>query len=169
MEIRKEITKDIPDIYLVNEAAFGRLDEALLVDRLRAKKAIIFSLVAVHGDQIGGHALFSPILIHRENGLVTVVAGLGPIAVLPAFQNQGIGGALIKRGIKLCRAAGYQALIVLGHPEYYPRFGFQPASRFGISCKYEVPDDAFMVLELEKGVVEKISGVAHYHPEFDGI
>lgn len=169
MKIREETAEDIPIIFEINAAAFGRPEEALLVDRLRAKKAIILSLVAVQENRLVGHALFSPVLIHRENGVVIVAAGLGPIAVLPENQDQGIGGALIKRGIDLCRGVRYRAMIVLGHPNYYPRFGFQAARQFGITCTYDVPDDAFMVLPLEKGALEGISGVASYHPEFDGV
>jgi putative acetyltransferase len=169
MMIRKEKAKDIPGIFKINEAAFGRPEEALLVDRLRAMKAIIHSLVAMKDGRLVGHALFSPILIHRDNGVVTVVVGLGPVAVLPHFQKQGIGGELIEAGIELCREARYQAMIVLGHPDYYPRFGFQPSVRFGISSTYDVPDDAFMVLRLDSGFISELYGVAHYHPEFDGV
>lgn len=98
-----------------------------------------------------------------------VAAGLGPIAVLPENQDQGIGGALINKGIDLCRGARYRAVIVLGHPDYYPRFGFQAAGQLGINCAYDMPGDAFMALPLEKGALEGISGVAYYHPEFDGV
>jgi putative acetyltransferase len=170
MEIREEIAEDFVAIYKVNEAAFGRPDEALLVDRLRESKAIIHSLVAEQNGELVGHALFSPVMIHGDSGVVTVVAGLGPVAVLPAFQKQGIGAALIDAGVDLCREAGYRAMIVLGYPSYYPRFGFQPADCLNISCAYdEVPDDAFMALELEEGALDAVSGVAHYHPEFDGV
>ncbi len=169
MEIRAERPEDISGIFEVNEAAFGRPDEALLVDRLRARKAIVLSLVAVEDGKVVGHVLFSPVLVHNNSGVVHVLTGLGPVAVLPARQNQGIGSLLIKSGIKSCRAAGYRALIVLGHPNYYPRFGFRPAGPQAISCAYDVPEEAFMVLELEAGALEQIGGVAHYHPEFDGV
>jgi putative acetyltransferase len=167
--IREEIAEDIPGIFEINEAAFGRPEEALLVDRLRARKAFIYSLVAVQDGQLVGHALISPILIQSDTGVVIVVAGLGPVAIRPSYQKQGIGGELITTGIELCREASYSAIVVLGHPDYYPRFGFQPAARFGISSPYDVPDDAFMVLELEKGVIGELNGVARYHPEFDGV
>jgi putative acetyltransferase len=167
--IREEITEDIPEIFEINEAAFGRPQEALLVDRMRARKAILYSLVAMRDSRLVGHALFSPILIYGHNGVVKVVAGLGPVAVLPSYQKQGIGGELINAGIEMCREAGYPAIIVLGHPDYYPHFGFQPAATFGISSTYDVPDDAFMVLALANGVGGDLSGVAHYHPEFDGV
>lgn len=170
MEIREEIAEDFAAIYEINEAAFGRSDEPLLVDRLRSRKAIIHSLVAERNGELVGHALFSPVMIHKDSGVVIVAAGLGPVAVLPAYQKQGIGSALITAGIEMCREAGYRAMIVLGHPNYYPRFGFQPASCFNISCAYDdVPDDAFMVLGLEEGALKTINGVAYYHPEFDGV
>ncbi|MFN2122743.1 MAG: GNAT family N-acetyltransferase, partial [Candidatus Promineifilaceae bacterium] len=167
--IREEITEDIPEIFEINEATFGRSEEAILVDRLRAKKAVLHSLVAVQDRRLVGHALFSPILIHGHNGVVKVVAALGPVAVLPSYQKQGIGGELINTGIEMCREAGYQAIIVLGHPDYYPRFGFQSAAPFGISSTYDVPDDAFMVLVLDPDALNELKGVAHYHPEFDGV
>lgn len=109
-------------------------------------------------------------MLHNESGLVTVISGLGPAAVLPAYQRQGIGAALIESGIRLCRSRRYRAMVVLGHPSYYPHFGFQPASRFAVFSAYEdVPDDAFMILELEDGALQTLSGVAHYHPCFDGV
>ena len=169
MEIRQETIEDIPQIFMINEAAFGRPDEALLIDRLRTRKAILHSLVAVKDEHPVGHALFSPILIQGDTGVVKVAAGLGPIAVLPDYQKQGIGGELINVGIHLCRKAGYRIMIVLGHPTYYPRFGFQPAGQSGISSTYDVPDEVFMALELEDGALKDVSGVAHYHPEFDGV
>lgn len=169
MEIREEIAEDYQAIFEINEAAFGRADEALLVEKLRARKAILHSLVAERHGELVGHALFSPIMIHGDNGVVTVVAGLGPIAVLPAYQKQGIGAALIDAGIRLCGEACYRLMIVLGHPGYYPRFGFQQAGLFDIACAYDVPGEAFMVLELEKGALDVVSGVAFYHPEFDGV
>jgi putative acetyltransferase len=169
MLIREERPEDIPAIYKVNEMAFGRGEEAQLVDRLRARKAIVHSLVAVQDGEVAGHVLFSPVLLHSETGVIHVIAGLGPAAVLPGCQGQGIGKALIEAGVEHCRDSGYRALIVLGHPEYYPRFGFLPAVRSGIRCAFEVPDEAFMVLELVDGALDGVRGVAHYHPEFAGV
>ena len=147
----------------------GRPEEARLVDTLRAHRAVIHSLVARLNGPIAGHALFTPILIHRNSGIITVAAALGPVAVLPSAQKQGIGTALITAGIALCRAARYPLLIVLGHPDYYPRFGFQPAASYGITSSYDVPEDAFMVLELQEGALASGSGVAYYHTAFDGV
>jgi putative acetyltransferase len=167
--IRQESAADIPQIFAINQAAFGRPDEALLVDRLRARKAFIYSLVAVQDGTVAGHALFSPMMIQEKSGTVSVVCALGPVAVLPGGQNQGIGSALIEAGIERCRKAGYPLMIVLGHPDYYPHFGFKPAADFNIVSAYDVPREAFMVLELQKGALNRVSGVAHYHPEFDGV
>lgn len=92
--------------------------------------------------------------------------GLAPMAVMPAAQRRGIGSALIRSGLERCAQLGYSAVVVLGHPEYYPRFGFVPASRFGIGCEYEVPDEVFMALELEPGALTGMSGTIRYHPAF---
>ena len=167
--IREESPEDIPAVYRINEAAFGRSHEALLVKRLRDRKAIIHSLVAEEEGELIGHVLFSPIMIQGESGVVVVACALGPVAVLPEKQKEGVGSMLIEAGIKLCHRAGYAAMFVLGHPSYYPRFGFRPAGQFGISCAYKVPEEAFMVLELQEGALQGVSGVAHYHPEFDGV
>jgi putative acetyltransferase len=167
--IREESPEDIPAIYRINETAFGRPHEALLVNRLREQKAIIHSLVAEEQGELIGHVLFSPIMVHSESGVVVVACALGPVAVLPEKQKEGIGSMLIEAGIKLCLRAGYPAMFVLGHPSYYPRLGFRPASQFGISCAYEVPEEAFMALELQYAALQGVSGVAHYHSEFDGV
>ena len=95
--------------------------------------------------------------------------GLAPMAVAPEYQQQGIGSALVRSGLEHCRAAGYKAVIVLGHPRYYPRFGFVPASHFNIRSQYDAPDEAFMALELEPGALGEIGGVVKYHPLFDQV
>jgi putative acetyltransferase len=88
---------------------------------------------------------------------------------LPSHQNQGIGGQLTRAGLEACRAAGYGYVILLGHPTYYPRFGFVPTSRYGIHWDRDVPDEAFMVVELLPGALEGVTGIVHYHPEFDAV
>jgi putative acetyltransferase len=152
----------------VNEQAFSRPDEARLVDRLRANGKITLSLVAVDNGRIVGHVLFSPMTIEAENGRYPAV-GLGPVAVLPEVQRQGIGSHLIETGLDLLREREETAVIVLGHSAYYPRFGFVRASQFGIRSSYDVPDEAFMALELKEGVLNGRAGVAHYQPEFDEV
>ena len=162
--IRPEQSADIAAIRLVIEQAFGQPAEANLVDNLRANGKAIVSLVAVENDQIVGHVLFSEATIDA----VTII-GLAPLAVLPSHQKQGIGTLLTNAGIEACRNTGYTAMIVLGHPEYYPRFGFMPASRFGIKSEYDVPDEVFMAMELQTGALSGCAGVAKYQPEFSEV
>ena len=97
------------------------------------------------------------------------IMGLGPMAVVPARQRQGIGSMLVTAGLNACRAAGVGAVIVLGHPHYYPRFGFESAALYDIQCKYDAPDGAFMVLELKPDYLRDASGMIRYHSAFDGL
>ena len=168
MIIRQETAADTQAIYSINELAFERPDEANLVDKLRAYGKILLSLVAVVNGRIVGHVLFSPMTLETEGGSCPIV-GLGPVAVLPDAQRQGIGSRLIETGLDLLREKGETAVIVLGHSEYYPRFGFIRASQFGIQSSYDVPDEAFMALELQDGVLNGRAGVAYYQPEFNGV
>jgi putative acetyltransferase len=94
------------------------------------------------------------------------IAGLAPMSVLPDHQKQGIGASLVNAGLSLCVSNGYKAVVVLGHPDYYPKFGFTPASTFGIKSEYDVPDEVFMVKELENGALSEYQGVVKYHPLF---
>lgn len=168
--IREERPADAGDVQAVNEAAFGRPDEGLLVARLHDVGAIILSLVAVVGDgRVAGHILFSPLTIHPADGQIVPAVALGPMAVLPQRQNEGIGGALIRDGLRRCAAAGHTAVIVLGHPGYYPRFGFRPASAWGITNTFGISGPAFMALELQPGALQGAAGVAHYHTAFDEV
>ena len=164
MLIRPEQPEDIAAIHRVVEQAFGQPDEANLVDKLRANGKTIVSLVAVENVQIVGHILFSEATLDA-----TTIIGLAPLAVLPSSQKQGIGTLLTKAGIDASRAAGYTAMVVLGHPEYYPRFGFVPASRFGIRSAYDVRDEVFMALELQPGALANCAGVAKYQAEFNEV
>lgn len=168
MEIRREIPEDLAAIRFVNEQAFDRVDEADLVDALRRNDKVTLSLVAVIDGRITGHALFSPMTLETENGRQPIV-GLGPVAVLPEAQRQGVGSRLIETGLNLCREMRETAVIVLGHPDYYPRFGFVRASQFSIKSSYDVPNDAFMALELVDGSLNGRAGIAYYQPEFDGV
>jgi putative acetyltransferase len=152
----------------VHELAFGRPTEADLVDTLCACGMATLSLVAVEDDRIVGHILFSPVTIESGDRTFRAV-GLAPMAVLPKRQRQGIGSQLVKAGLVECRNAGYDGVVVLGHPTYYPRFGFVPASQYGIKSEYEVPDEAFMILPWHEGMLEDRGGVARYQPEFRGV
>lgn len=164
--IRPETPDDIAVIRQVNELAFGRPDEAQLVEKLRHAAAITLSLVASQNEQLIGHALFSPVTIVAEDGSVTATVALGPIAVHPAWQNQGIGGALIRQGLAECQNAGYEVMIVLGHPHYYPKFGFVAAAQHNIHYTQPLPEGVFMVAELQPDALAKVHGVVHYHPAF---
>jgi putative acetyltransferase len=163
VKIRPEEPADIPGIRAVNLAAFETSAEADLVEALREQATPIVSLVADDGTAVG-HILFSPVTLigHPELPII----GLAPMAVTPSRQREGIGCSLIRDGLARCRESGFGAVVVLGHARYYPRFGFTPASRLGIGCEYDVPDDVFMVLELEKGVLHGKSGTIRYHPAF---
>ncbi len=164
--IRTELPEEIEPIRRVNEQAFGQPIEARIVDKLRDNCPGILSLVAVRRDEIVGHILFSPAEIEGYEKTVQGM-GLAPVAVLPECQRQGIGSLLIGTGIEMLKSRGCPFVIVLGHPEYYPRFGFQRASRNDIRCQWEVPDEAFMIMILDQKAVEDASGVARYRSEFD--
>jgi putative acetyltransferase len=168
MEIRAERPEDFEAIRNVNIAAFGRDDEANLVDRLRLATSTL-SFVAVQAQQIVGHIFFSPVLIEGKPPQHSFILGLAPVAVLPNMQRHGIGSLLIQHGLKECAQSGCSAVVVLGHPEYYPRFGFAPAREKGLQCEYSVPDEAFMVLELQSGALQGCSGTVKYRPEFASV
>lgn len=166
MVIRSEEPADAVAVRGVNEAAFGSSIEADIVERSRKDSIPLISLVAELDAGIAGHIMFSPVTISGHPEIR--VMGLGPMAVLPARQRKGIGTELVREGLKRCQSQGFDAVVVLGHPEYYPRFGFAPASRFGISCEYDVPDEVFMLLELKPGALHGISGKAIYSDAFAG-
>jgi putative acetyltransferase len=168
MIIRGEREGDFEAIRRVNRETFGRADEGNLVDAIRTHGAIICSLVAEVEDQIAGHVLFTPVTLDTGGGEVTG-AGLGPVAVLPGYQRQGIGTGLIEAGLSICREAGYDFAVVLGHVSYYPRFGFRPSRPLGIRWEHDTPEEAFMVMELRPGALSGLSGVIRYQPEFDGV
>jgi len=166
VSIRHEEPGDSAAIRAVNEKAFGQSDEAEIVDKLRAARNSVVSLVAISEREIVGHIQFSPVTIEHEGSKVEGV-GLGPMAVLPEFQGQAIGSALVEAGISDLRDRAYSFMVVLGHPEYYPRFGFRPASEQGIASQWkDVPDEAFMALILRDAEMNNVLGVATYGLEF---
>ncbi|MBN1235330.1 MAG: N-acetyltransferase [Methanotrichaceae archaeon] len=165
--IREERKKDREAIRAVNEKAFGQPAEASIVDKLRKSCPALLSLVALDGDEVVGHILFSPAKIEGDSKAIEGM-GLAPMAVQPAWQRQGIGTRLIKRGIEMLRSRGCPFIIVLGHAEYYPRFGFVSASGHGIASQWDgVPNEAFMILILDQSAMKGVSGVARYRDEFD--
>jgi putative acetyltransferase len=163
--IRAEKAEDIPAVRRVNELAFGRPDEAAIVDALRPAVHPQVSLVAVEGNEVVGHIFFSPVLIEAED-VDSSAMGLAPMAVLPGYQRRGIGSQLVLEGLRECQRIGCDVVFVLGHPEYYPRFGFMPASQKGLRSEYTVPDEVFMVAELKPGALGGRRGLVKYRPEF---
>jgi putative acetyltransferase len=164
IEIRTERPGDAAAIRDLNRRAFGQDQEGNIVDALRSNGAALLSLVATLNDQEVGHLLYSPASVGEVTG-----AALGPMAVLPEYQRQGIGSRLIEAGNLKLGNAGCPFIIVLGHANYYPRFGFKPASAYGIECEWEVPDDVFMILVLDEAKMQGVSGLARYRPEFSSI
>jgi putative acetyltransferase len=166
--IRDESPFDLPAIQHVNRLAFERPEEADLVDLLRRGGKLLLSLVAVEDEQVLGHIAFSGVhLVPAIPGLAG--AGLAPVAVLPERQGQGIGSELCLKGLERCRQLGFDYVILYGHPSYYPRFGFLPASRFGLTCKWPAPDDVIMALELRPGALQGVLGMVEFEPEFDDV
>ena len=166
--IRPEEPLDLRAIRGVNLAAFPNAGEANLVDKVRANGKATLSLVAVQDDRIVGHILFSPVTIESNRGQ-HLLLGLAPMAVLPYLQRQGIGSQLVEEGLVHSRRVGAGCVVVLGHSDYYPRFGFKTASQVGISCLYDVPDERFMVVQLVDGALSDISGLVRYQPEFASV
>lgn len=165
MTIRPERPDDVARVRDINTLAFGQPVEALLVDTLRVNCADALSLVADENTVVG-HILFTPVTIEADRPLVGM--GLAPMAVHPDRQRAGIGTQLVTRGLEILRARGCPFVVVVGHPEYYPRFGFEPASRRGLASQWEgIPDAAFMVLVLDETAMAGVSGVARYRAEFD--
>ena len=167
MEIRPEKPDDISAVRRVHEAAFGQPDEADLVDRLRDRAASYLALVAVAGGNVVGHIAFSPVTIVPPQPNLRAF-GLAPMAVLPSHQRSGIGSELVREGLAACRRAGADAVFVLGHSSYYPRFGFEQAAAHGIGNEYGAPPEAFMVLELTQGALDGVTGTAVYDPALAG-
>ena len=165
LTIRSETPEDVDSIRYVNEQAFGQKEEAELVEKLRNRAALTLSLVAVQKNEVVGHIAFSPVVIDSGSSSFEAIA-LAPMAVLPAYQRQGIGGQLVRAGLEECRNLGHEIVVLVGHPTYYPRFGFVPAKPKGISCEFEAPEEAFMVLELREGALAGRGGVVNFQPEF---
>ncbi len=171
--IRREAPGDAAAIRRLNDAAFGQPEEGEIVDRLRQALAggdePWISLVAeIEGEGIVGHILFTEVEIRAAAGgePAATAVGLAPMAVRPDLQRRGIGSRLVETGLAECRAAGHELVVVLGHPAYYPRFGFVAAAGLGLAWEGEAPSEAFMALELTAGAAASRGGVVSYRPEF---
>ncbi len=167
--IRPESREYVEGIHVVEERAFGRPGESDLVDQIRQRGMATISLVAVENGRVVGHVLFSPVTI-GEGDTALKALGMGPVAVLPERQRQGIGTRLIHAGLEECRQLNAKAVVVLGDPRFYTRFGFEPARRFQIRFEdLNVPEEDFMVIELRRGALEGHVGIAYYQPEFKNV
>lgn len=164
IEIREERPEDVGAIRDVNKRAFGQDQEGDIVDALRSNGAALLSLVATLDGEIVGHIMYSSATIGEVTG-----AALGPMAVVPEHQRLAIGSKLIEAGNDRIRHAGWPFVMVLGHADYYPRFGFTPAGPLGITCEWEVPEDVFMVLVLDQAKMQGVSGLAKYRHEFSNV
>jgi putative acetyltransferase len=167
--IHSETEHDIDAIRRVNDLAFERPEEGRLVDELRQLPEFDprLSLVAEHKGKIIGHALFFPIYIQGEDGEEYPCLSLGPIAVLPKYQKQGIGGMLIEAGHRAALDLDYTAVVLLGHPEYYPRFGYLPAEKWELTNPWQIDGDPWMGIELVEGALECKAGLAVYPEPFN--
>ncbi len=168
MVIREEQASDIDNIYQINSDAFGRDAESKLVNVLRKNVESHISLVAQIGEDLVGHIMFTPVELTGCRDKLTIM-GLAPLAILGKFQRSGVGSSLVNAGICRCREQGYGAIVVLGHPHYYPKFGFIPSVNFGITCEYDVSDDKFMTLELIEGSLKNVGGLIKYNEAFSNV
>ena len=164
LEIREEHPSDVAFIRDLNKRAFEQEQEGNIVDALRSNGAALLSMVATLNGRVVGHIMYSPLVVGELTG-----AALGPMAVLPEHQRQGIGTKLVEAGNRKLKDDGCPFIIVVGHPNYYPRFGFVPANTHGIECEWEVPTDAFMLLVLNQSKLQGVAGLAKYRHEFSSV
>lgn len=164
MRIREERAADRDLIRKLHIQAFETVLEADLVNALRDSSVPCISLVAEENNEVRGHILFTPVTLigHVDLSLM----GLAPMAVTPAYQRRGIGSRLLEAGLELCAARNCDAVVVLGYPDFYARFGFVSSVRYAITSEYDVPDEVFMIRELRAGVLRGKSGIVRYHPLF---
>ena len=159
---------DHDEIWDLNFLAFGRENEGNIVNLLREDGIPYISLIARKDDELLGHIFFTHVELSNLEKELNIM-GLGPMAVKPEFQNMGIGSMLIKAGLEESKNRGYQAVVVLGHPEYYPKFGFVPAINYKIRCEYDVPSEAFMIIELREGFLKEKRGIIKYNNAFNTV
>lgn len=152
-------------IHAVTAAAFGRVDEADLVDRLRVDGLVRLSLVAIEDDEVVGHVLFTALPVSVDGRAVDALC-LAPVSVHPDYQGSGVGSMLIRDALARLGESGFEAVIVVGHPGYYPRFGFSAALAAKLSAPFS--GEAFMALELIEGALSGQSGQVRYPAAFGG-
>ena len=171
IEIREERLDDVAAIRDVNDRAFGQAQEGNIVDALRTNGAALLSLVATLNDRVVGHILYSPATIISSSVTMANVTGaaLGPMSVLPEHQRLGIGSALVTIGNEKIQTASHPFIIVMGHPTFYPRFGFRRASSLAVKCEWNVPDEVVMLLILDETKMRGISGLVKYRHEFSSV
>lgn len=162
--IRPETEADFPAIADLVTAAFGQPDEAYLIARLRADEDLTLGLVAEIGGEVVGHITFSPMIIEGEEKFEALA--LAPMAVAPAHQKSGIGSALIREGLKLMGEMGHGRIIVLGHADYYPKFGFAQCDQWGITAPFDYPPEALMAQALTPGALDHCAGVCTWAKAF---
>jgi len=162
--IRSEISSDENEIRVVNLQAFDSAFEANLVDLMRIRDKVVISLVGILDQRVVGYIMFSLVNIDPPYRKYTIT-GLAPLAVAPEYQNMGIGTALVHSGIHICKDNDFDAIVLIGHPDYYTRFGFVPGNSVGLESEYN-STDAFMALELKPGVFSDINGLVRFAPEF---
>ncbi|MBN1369736.1 MAG: N-acetyltransferase [Dehalococcoidaceae bacterium] len=165
LNVRVETDNDVTTIYHINAQGFGREKEAEFVNHLRDHHGITLSLVAEYNGLLVGHALFSPVRIEPDGAGFNSVT-LTPLAVLPEYQRRGIGSMLVREGMEKIRSLGHDIIFLVGHPEYYPRLGFTQAKPKGFRCEFDVPDEAWMLLEAVKVDCEKLERTVYFRPEF---
>ena len=166
--IRKEKQDDEDSITKLNDMVFNSTEESAIVSRLRESGDLFLSLVAEIDSEIVGHVAFSRVTLDSCEG-DEVFMGLAPMSVAPGHQRKGIGSALVNQGIEILKEQSVAAVFVLGHKDYYPKFGFKPTqSTYGIKSTYDVPDEVFMALELKIDVLNDVEGIARYCGAFGG-
>lgn len=168
--LRKETKKDYPEISKVNDIAFGRKAESKMIIALRKNKEFIseLSIVAEINEQLVGHILFTPVKIEADSESFSTLC-LAPMSVLPEYQQKSIGKLLVIQGLQVAKDLGYKSVVVLGHPSFYPKFGFQPASKWEIKSPFPAPDEAFMAIELAPDGLKNVQGKVIFPPEFDNL
>ena len=170
--LRQELRADHSKVPKVIQEAFKTLPQSdqtehLLVERLRQSNAFIpeLSIVAAAGNEIVGHILFTKIKVRGESEVAESLA-LAPVSVKPNYQRKSIGSSLIKEGHRIGKDLGFESVILIGHAQYYPRFGYERASKYGIELPFDAPDENCMVVRLAENALTGVKGLVEYPKEF---